>query len=72
MEFINDIIEILTTNSDHYLVLFTKSILYLLIFRLINKLIILICAKRIKTSRKVFMFNQNVSIIINIISFSFF
>lgn len=69
MEFINDIIEILTTNSDHYLVLFTKSILYLLIFRLINKLIILVCAKRIKTSRKVFIFNQNVSIIINIITF---
>lgn len=69
MDFINNIIEILTTNSEHYLVLFAKSIIYILIFRLINKLIILFCAKRIKTSRKVFMFNQNVSIIINIITF---
>ena len=69
MDFINNIIEILTTHSEHYLVLFAKSILYLLIFRLINKLIILVCTRRIKTSRKVFMFNQNVSIIINIITF---
>ena len=69
MEILENIKEILLTNSEHYLVLFAKSILYILIFRLINKLIILICTKRIKTSRKVFMFNQNVSIIINIITF---
>ena len=69
MKILDSINEIVLSNSDHYLVLIAKSIVLLLIFRLINKLIILICARRIKTSRKVFMFNQNVSIIINIITF---
>lgn len=69
MEIINNIIEIITKNSEHYMVLIAKSILFLIIFRLLNKLIVLICTKRIKTSRKVFLFNQNVSIAINIITF---
>lgn len=69
MKFIDNFVEIVEMNSDHYLVLLAKSIIYLLILRIISKLIILLCTRKMKTSRKVFMFNQNVSIIINIITF---
>lgn len=69
MKFIGNFIEIIKMNSDHYLVLIAKSVIYLLILRIMSKLIILICTRKMKTSRKVFMFNQNVSIIINIITF---
>lgn len=69
MKILENINEIITFDSNNYIVLIIKSILFIMILRLLNKIIVLVCAKRIKTSRKVFLFNQNVSIIINIIIF---
>lgn len=69
MKIIDNFLEIIKMNSNNYLVLLAKSIIYILILRIISKIILLVCTKRMKTSRKVFMFNQNLSIIINIITF---
>lgn len=69
MSILENINKIITTTGNDYLVLILKSILLLIIFRLLYKMIVLIFTKKIKTSRKVFLFNKNISIIINIISF---
>lgn len=58
----------ITTIGDDYLVLILKSILLLILSRILYKVIVLIFTKKIKTSRKVFLFNKNISILINIIS----
>ena len=58
----------ITTIGNDYLVLILKSILLLLLSRVLYKVIVLIFTKKIKTSRKVFLFNKNISILINIIS----
>ena len=69
MSILENINKIITTTGNDYLVLILKSILLLIIFRFLYKMIVLIFTKKIKTSRKVFLFNKNISIIINIISF---
>lgn len=68
MKIFDNIREIITLQSNDYIILIIKSILFLVLFRLLSKIIVLACAKRIKTSRKVFLFNHRVSIIINIIA----
>ena len=68
MSILENINKIITTTGNDYLVLILKSILLLIIFRFLYKMIVLIFTKKIKTSRKVFLFNKNISIIINIIS----
>jgi len=68
MEILKNINEIINLESDHYIVLIIKSILFLVLFKLLSKIIVLVCAKRIKTSRKVFMFNHRVSVVINLIA----
>ena len=69
MKILENLNNMMTTIGDDYFVLILKSILILIIFRLLYKLIVLVFTKKIKTSRKVFLFNRNTSIIINIISF---
>lgn len=69
MKVLENLNNMMTTIGDDYFVLILKSILILIIFRLLYKLIVLVFTKKIKTSRKVFLFNRNTSIIINIISF---
>lgn len=68
MNILKNIDDIITMNSNHYTILIIKSLLFLILFRLLNKIIVLLCAKRVKTSRKAFILNKNVSIIINIIT----
>lgn len=51
-----------------YFVLILKSIIILLILKLLNKLIVMLLSKKIKTSRKIFVFHQRLSIFINIIA----
>lgn len=69
MKILENLNNMMTTIGDDYFVLILKSILILIIFRLLYKMIVLVFTKKIKTSRKVFLFNRNTSIIINIISF---
>lgn len=68
MKILENLNNMITTIGDDYFVLILKSILILIIFRLLYKMIVLIFTKKIKTSRKVFLFNKNISILINIIS----
>lgn len=69
MKILENLNNMMTTIGDDYFVLILKSILILIIFRFLYKMVVLIFAKKIKTSRKVFLFNRNTSIIINIIAF---
>lgn len=69
MKILENLNNMITTIGDDYLVLILKSILILIIFRLLYKMIVLIFTKKIKTSRKVFLFNRNTSIVINVIAF---
>ena len=68
MKILENLNNMITTIGDDYLVLILKSILLLILSRVLYKIIVLIFTKKIKTSRKVFLFNKNISIIINIIS----
>ena len=69
MKILENLNNMMTTIGDDYFVLILKSILILIIFRLLYKMIVLLFTKKIKTSRKVFLFNRNISIILNIIAF---
>lgn len=69
MKILENLKNMITTIGDDYLVLILKSVLLLILSRILYKVIVLIFTKKIKTSRKVFLFNRNISIIINIISF---
>lgn len=68
MKILENLNNMITTIGDDYLVLILKSILLLILSRVLYKIIVLIFTKKIKTSRKVFLFNKNISILINIIS----
>ena len=68
MKILENLKNMITTIGDDYLVLILKSALLLLLSRVLYKVIVLIFTKKIKTSRKVFLFNKNISILINIIS----
>lgn len=68
MKILENLNNMITTIGDDYLVLILKSILLLILSRILYKVIVLIFTKKIKTSRKVFLFNKNISILINIIS----
>lgn len=68
MKILENLNNMITTIGNDYLVLILKSILLLLLSRVLYKVIVLIFTKKIKTSRKVFLFNKNISILINIIS----
>ena len=68
MKILENLKNMITTIGDDYLVLILKSVLLLILSRVLYKVIVLIFTKKIKTSRKVFLFNKNISILINIIS----
>lgn len=68
MDIIKNISEMLTIESNEYVILVIKSLLFIILFRLLSKIIVLLCAKKIKRSRTVFMFNHRVSVILNIIT----
>ena len=47
-------IETIFSMDNEYFVLVLRTILLIVVLKLISKLIVMICAKNIKTSRKVF------------------
>lgn len=69
MKILENLNNMITTAGNEYFVLILKSVLILIVFRLLYKIVVLIFTKKIKTSRKVFLFNRNISIIINVIAF---
>lgn len=59
-------IETIFSMDNEYFVLVLRTILLIVILKLISKLIVMICAKNIKTSRKIFLFNHRVTILLDI------
>ena len=59
-------IETIFSMDNEYFVLVLRTILLIVVLKLISKLIVMICAKNIKTSRKIFLFNHRVTILLDI------
>lgn len=68
MEIFKNLNQTFVTENSNYLILIIKSIIILMLFRLVSKIIVLLCAKKIKRSRTVFMFNHRLTVSINIIA----
>lgn len=52
--------------ENEYFVLTLRTILLIVVLKLISRLIVIICAKKIKTSRTVFLFNHRVTILLDV------